>query len=355
MKLTGDLAKELISINSKTWEHLLCKALARKQAEKGHDVCAESARHWCKALGASKCRQYIKPKLMLRYRYQWLTRAVSWYGKRKRRFNDHYNTCHGNEKRFFTRDGTVCRVFPECSVTDDVVAEERVSMPSDLKIYHKTRIPKVMFLAVTARPHPEYSLDGKVGRWPFTTTYTARRTDKSTGTVAGVTQMLQTVNVNAAEYQKVMLQNDGVFEMIRKKMWWFGRTSSKPEAGQKILYQHDGAKPHVAKQNKQQWASHGKMKGFHIEVTVQPAQSPDLNTNDLAFFSSLQKNTKLIAKGYEKDLVTAVKQCWNEYPAEEMRRGIVFFEVSYKSIITTMRDNSYSHHTGSRAAHSRSR
>ena len=34
MKLTEDLAKELISINSKTWRRFSCKALAGKLAEK---------------------------------------------------------------------------------------------------------------------------------------------------------------------------------------------------------------------------------------------------------------------------------------------------------------------------------
>ena len=123
-------------------------------------------------------------------------------------FFDHYNTCQGDEKWFFLMwDGKVCRVFPEYTVTDEGVVEVRVSMPSDpsdTKIYHNTRIPKVMFLAVTARPRPEYGFDGKVCLWPFAVTTVARRSDRRTGPVAGVTQMLQTVNVDAAEYRMVM-------------------------------------------------------------------------------------------------------------------------------------------------------
>ena len=95
-------------------------------------------------------------------------------------------------------------VFPEYTVTDEGVVEGQVSMPSDPKIYHKTRIPKVIFLAVTARPRPEYRFDGKVGLWPFAVTTVARGSDRRTGPVADVTQMLQTVNVDAAEYRKVM-------------------------------------------------------------------------------------------------------------------------------------------------------
>ena len=61
MKLTEGLAKELISINSKTWGRVSCQALAGKLAEKGHQVSCESVQYWCKALGASRRRRYIKP------------------------------------------------------------------------------------------------------------------------------------------------------------------------------------------------------------------------------------------------------------------------------------------------------
>ena len=91
-------------------------------------------------------------------------------------------------------------------------------MPVDAKLYHKTRMPMVMFLAVTARPRAEYNFDGKLGIWPFTLTRTAQRSDKRTGTVAGVTEIVQTVTVTADEYRRVMLMKDGVFDAIREKM-----------------------------------------------------------------------------------------------------------------------------------------
>ena len=85
MKLTEDLAKELISIKSKTWGRLSCKALAGKLAEKGHHVSGESVRYRCKALGANRRRRYIKPKLTLRHKHRRLPWAVSMYDKRRRR------------------------------------------------------------------------------------------------------------------------------------------------------------------------------------------------------------------------------------------------------------------------------
>lgn len=84
--------------------------------------------------------------------------------------------------------------------------------------------------------------------------------------------------------EKKMLKKHGVFDAIREKMCWFRAGSKKPEAGQIIWYQHGGARPHTATANERHWARHGKKKGFGIRVVTQPAQSPDLNVNDMAFF-----------------------------------------------------------------------
>ena len=62
-----------------------------------------------------------------------------------------------------------------------------------------------------------------------------------------------------------------------------------------LHYQHDGARPHTERVNTQLFRSHGAMKGFNIQVLVQPAQSPDLNVDDVAFFRSLQSDVSLVA------------------------------------------------------------
>ena len=84
------------------------------------------------------------------------------------------NVVHGDEKWFYLmKDGSVCRVFPQfssCVNADD----GRVVDP---KVFHKSRMPKVMFLAGTARPRAEYAFDGKVGIWPFTVVRKAKRSD----------------------------------------------------------------------------------------------------------------------------------------------------------------------------------
>ena len=92
-------------------------------------------------------------------------------------------------------------------------------------------MPKVMFLAAVAKPHPEYGFDGKIGIWPFVFARTAQRNCQRTGTVAGVTMILEDVKVDAEEYRKKITGRGGVFDCMREKMPWFKEGSGKPEAG----------------------------------------------------------------------------------------------------------------------------
>ena len=146
-------------------------------------------------------------------------------------------------------------------------------------------MPKVMFLAVNARPRPEHGFDGKLGLWPFTITITAKKSDSRTGTVGGETSILEPVTVNAEVYRNVMSRKGGVFDVMRTTMWWDGKNSGQPEAGEILWYQHDCTRPLTAKANDRQWATHGK-KNFDIRVVTQPAQSPDFNCNDFFFLQA---------------------------------------------------------------------
>ena len=46
----------------------------------------------------------------------------------------------------------------------------------------------------------------KIGVWPFTITRFAKRSESRTGTVAGETQVLESVTVNADEYRSILLK-----------------------------------------------------------------------------------------------------------------------------------------------------
>ena len=188
-------------------------------------------RRWCAALGATRRRRYVKPKLSAKQRCARLQWVITKYDKRRRMFHDCRDVAHGDEKWFYMlREGSVCRVFPTFRLNGDKEIESQVKMPACPKLYHKSRHPQVMFLAVTAKPRPEYSFDVKVGIWSFTRLRKANRSVKKTGTVAGETDILESVSVTAEEDRHVMLKRGGVFDTLRQKMWWFARDADTPEA-----------------------------------------------------------------------------------------------------------------------------
>ena len=180
------------------------------------------------------------------------------------------------------------------------------------------------------------------------------------------------------EYRTKVVSKGGVFEKMREVLWWFhtaaryktvagvcvqcGKIVSGkwrfsnsegtkcPEAGTRLLYQHNGARPLTARVNTQVFASHGKMKGFSIEVVVQPAQSPDLNVDDLAFFNSLQSDVSLVAKENRRDLLDAIIQCWHEYPLEKMERVWRCLYSSLHGVLESFGDNDYKRHRGVRGS-----
>ena len=85
---------------------------------------------------------------------------------------------------------------------------------------------------------------------------------------------------------------------------------------------------------------------------VWPIKSRQTNKHTLLFYRYRYGARR---EGECKRPRRAVKLCWEEYPAERMDAVRRCLFASYKGIITTMGDNNYSHHTASRAAHSRSR
>ena len=270
IKFTPAGAKKLIDINNRNWGALSFKRLAGKLADEGINVSHVTVRRWCTELGMRRRRRYIKPKLTLLYKINRLSFVLSQIDTRSAQFTDLNNVVHGGEKWFFMiKDGQVCRVFPN--------KDGHYQLPAPPRVFHKSRMPKVMVLAVCARPRLVYGFDGKVGLWSFTLERPAKRNNIRTGTVVGETIILEDVRVDAVEYRTKVVAKGGVFEKMREVMWWFHtaaryktvagvrvpcgeivsgkwRFSSNegtkyPEAGTRLLYQHDGARPHTARVN----------------------------------------------------------------------------------------------------------
>ena len=149
---------------------------------------------------------------------------------------------------------------------------------------------------------PEYGLVGKAGLWSFTLERPAKRSNVRTGTVVGETMILEDVRVDAAVYRRKIIGKDGVFQLMRQKMWWFHKAARYttvrgtrvpcgtlsgdkwtfhakqgrkcPEAGRPLLFQHNRARPHTAELNRRVFAQHSKKCNFVIDVVVQPAPGP---------------------------------------------------------------------------------
>ena len=201
-KFTPATARKLIEINNKHWGALSYKRLAGKLKEAGIDVVPETVRTWSKELGMTRRRRYIKPKLTIRHKIDRLAFVLDQIDPTTSNFNNLENMVHGDEKWFFMmKDGTVCRVFP------DKRGEYKVPAPP--RVFHKSCMPKIMFLAVCARPRPEHNFDGKIGLWSFTLERPAKRSDVRTGTVVGQTMILEDVSVTAPEYRMKIVGKDG--------------------------------------------------------------------------------------------------------------------------------------------------
>ena len=214
IKFTPAVAKKLIDINNRNWGALSFKCLAGKLADEGINVSHVTVRTWCREVGMRRRRRYIKPKLTLLHKINRLSFVLSQIDTRSAQFTDLNNVVHGDEKWFFMmKDGQVCRVFPN--------KDGHYQLPAPPRVFHKSRMPKVMVLAVCARPRPVYGFDGKVGLWSFTLERPAKRNNIRTGTVVGETIILEDVRGDAVEYRTKVVAKGGVFEKMRDVMWWF--------------------------------------------------------------------------------------------------------------------------------------
>ena len=87
-------------------------------------------------------------------------------------------------------------------------------------------------------------------------------------------------------YFKFMTEK--VFPSIRHK---FARCTKT------IIVQQDGARPHTGKDMVNRLNIEGAARFPQIKVVTQPAQSPDLNICDLAFFRALATSVHKLRRG----------------------------------------------------------
>ena len=98
-----------------------------------------------------------------------------------------------------------------------------------------------------------------------------------------------------------------------------------PSNNKNVVIQQDGAKVQILEDD-DAFLTAGSADSWNITVCTQPARSPKVNINDLAFFRSRQSRYWLL--GYSKDvddIITKLQQAYNDYPVTTIEKSWVTF------------------------------
>ncbi|CAN0499474.1 unnamed protein product, partial [Discosporangium mesarthrocarpum] len=81
--------------------------------------------------------------------------------------------------------------------------------------------------------------------------------------------------------------------------------------------------------------------GDSIILGTQPANSPDLNVNDLGFFHSIQQLKEDVGVSSTEDLVGATMEAFDVYPRETLERVWQSLFAVLEEVLGCKGDNSY--------------
>jgi hypothetical protein len=237
------------------------------------------------------------------------------------RFADMYDMVHVDEKWFYiTSDGEAY-----------ILAEGEE--PPVRRTMSKQYITKVMFLCAQARPRKINGVmwNGKIGLWPIGHTSEAKRRskNKNKGDPVWVND-----SVTKDVYREYMITKVLPAILAVFPVDYLDRKG--------VRIQQDGAKSHIADDD-EEWleALEELAPGNKIKLFTQPARSPDLNINDLAFFRSIQSLYYEAAPDTEFELIEAVEAAFEEYPANKINRMWLTHQSCMNEILECHGDNTY--------------
>ena len=78
-----------------------------------------------------------------------------------------------------------------------------------------------------------------------------------------------------------------------------------------------------------------------IQLSTQPANSPDTNVNDNGLFNALQAGYKRYAPRNASDMLEAVAKVYKEYPYRKINHMFLTLQTNYDEIIKCEGDNMY--------------
>jgi len=247
------------------------------------------------------------------------------HGPPQPKFNTLFDEVHVDEKWFY-----LCRDGENYII---IYGEE----PPKRYVSHKSHITKVMFLCAQARPrrlHNGTWWDGKIGIWPIGEYTVAQRT--SVNRPAGADEFTKQ-SIDRDKYREMMI-ND-VVPATQSRF----PTSEQSRYGT-IYIQRDGAPSHILTKNEDDmWFEEMEALGlsYSIKLVTQPANSPDVNINDLGFFNALQAMYHSYCPMNSLELIEMVTMCYNEYPTNKINRIWLTYQSCLNEIIKCNGHNNY--------------
>ena len=173
-----------------------------------------------------------------------------------------------------------------------------------------------------------------MGFWPIGEHVPALRTTKCRK--AG-TLVWRNESVTKEVYRKLLLEK--IVPEIQEK-WPRGKLANPARV---IRIQQDGPNSHILPTDAE-WNQGLREQGLHNKIILytQPANSPDLNINDLGLLRALDASYKRnVPKSYD-DIIKMVRQVYEDYPMKKINYIYLTLMSCLNEIIECGGDNDYS-------------
>ena len=208
--------------------------------------------------------------------------------------------------------------------------------PPDRRVRHKSHIEKAMCITAIARPRKNVVTgewwDGKIGTWFFVKQVPAER--RSRYRPAGTLEP-KNVSVNKNTFAAMLVDN--VIPAIEAKWptWWPKRVRIQQDNAP--CHPAPGKHPLLNAKMEEQMVG----RGWDMNFECQPANSPDLNVLDLAFFRAIAAIQQQNPTKNVNELMAAVQSAFQELPLDTCKKVWTTLQMVYNEVIRHNGDNNY--------------
>lgn len=168
--------------------------------------------------------------------------------------------------------------------------------------------------------------DGKIGIFPFVQLVPAQRASRNRPRGMLV---VKNVTVDANAYFDMLCNN--VLPAIHAKF---------PNVDIQLSLQQDNASPHMDPLD-ETWREACETSGIDVRVFNQPANSPDLNINDLGFFRAIESIQQKHRTNDPQELIQRVEEAYADYSPVLLNRIWVTHQRCMTEILLSQGGNTY--------------